>query len=116
MNTTKKQHEWKNFLKFFSEQNAGTPTRLGVFEPTGGVAADYWLECGLPFVGVDLDARGDTLTVQIMAGAITHEIKNAVKLSFQFTASGDEDGLDVLDTDGRMTILRFETVGISTSV
>lgn len=108
MNATKIQHEWTKNLKFFSEQNVGRPTRLGVFEPNSGVAADYWIECGLPLVGVDLDVRSDTPAVQIMAGSLTHEIKNAIKLSFQLTASGDEDGLDILDQSGRLTVLRFE--------
>lgn len=116
MNGTKNQHNWANQLKFFSEQNTGRATRLGVFEPSSGVAADYWIECGLPLIGVDLDMHGDVLAVQIMAGSLTHEIKNAVKLSYHLTASGDEDGLDVLDRDGQMTVLRFENSRTQTPV
>jgi len=108
MNRATVQHEWANFLRFFSEQNAGRSTRLCVFEPSRGVAADYWLECGLPLVGIDLDARDEAPSVQIMVGSLTHEIKNAVKLSCQFTTAGNEDGLDILDSNGRMTVLRFE--------
>ena len=109
MKAVERQHEWTKHLKFFSEQNAGRPTRLGVFEPSSGVAADYWIECGLPLFGVDMDIRGDAIGVQIKIGSLTHETKNVVKLSFQLTASGEEDGLDVLDADGRLTVLRFET-------
>ena len=109
MTATRSQHEWTKHLKFFSEQNSGRPTQLGVFEPSSGAAADYWIECGQPLFGVDLDMRGDTIAVQIRAGSLTHETKNVVKLSFQLTASGEEDGLDVLDADGRLTVLRFET-------
>jgi|CXWL01.1.fsa_nt_gi hypothetical protein len=108
MNAAKRQNEWTNFLKFFSEQNVGKPTRLGVFETNTSVVNDLWLECGLPLVGVDIDADGVTPAVQIMVGSLLHEIKNAVKLSCHLSASGDEDGLDVLDNYGRMTVLRFE--------
>jgi Family of unknown function (DUF5335) len=108
MNGQKPEHEWNKYLRFFSEQNEGRPTRLGVFEPNSGAAADYWLECGLPLVGVDLDTTGGALTLQIIAGSLTHEVKNAVKVTYQITAAGDEDGLDVLDADGRLTVLRFE--------
>ena len=116
MNAATRQHEWAKFLKFFSEQNAGRLTRLGIFEPNTYVVNDLWLECGLPLVCVDLDMHDDSLAVQIMVGSLTHEIKNVVKLSSHFTASDDEDGLDVLGGDGRLTVLRFEKNEPSPSV
>lgn len=108
MNATTRQHKWTSFLQFFNDQNRGRRTRLGVFEPNSGAPADYWLECGLPFVGIDLDTHTDMPTMQIMVGSLTHEVKNAIKINWQLTSSGDEDGLDVLGGDGRLTVFRFE--------
>ena len=48
MNAATTQHEWTKYLRFFAEQNAGRPTRLGVFEHDGNILNDYWLEDGLP--------------------------------------------------------------------
>lgn len=108
MKTAAKQHEWTKYLRFFSEQNAGRLTRLGVFERNGDVVTDYWLESGLPLKGIDMDTRGDRQSVQITVGNYTHEVKEAVKLVFQFSYAGDEDGIDVSDDNGRTTVLRFE--------
>lgn len=46
--------------------------------------------------------------MQFFLGPLTHEIKNVVKVSFHLTVRGDENGIDALDADGHMTILRFE--------
>lgn len=108
MKATTKQHEWAKYLRFFSEQNTGRLTRLGVFERNGDVVTDYWLESGLPLEGIDIDTRGERRSVQITVGNYTHEVKEAVKLVFHFSYNGDEDGIDVSDDNGRTTVLRFE--------
>ena len=108
MSTAKQEHEWKRALQFFSEENAQRPTRLGVFEPNRAAADDYWIECGLPLGGVDIEAHDGQLNMQLFVGTLDHAVKNVVKLSWQMTASGDEDGIDILDADGRTTVLRFE--------
>jgi hypothetical protein len=108
MNATKLQHDWDKYLEFYSAQNRGRPTRLGLFEPSSGAVSDYWIECGVPFAGINLSTDGNTPVVRIMVGTLTHEVRNVVKMSSHLTASGDEDGLDVLDADGRLTVLRFE--------
>lgn len=108
MNTAIQEHEWRKTLRFFNEQNSERPTRLGVFEPNREAAADYWLECGLPFRGIDIDPQPDRLNVQILVGSFEHEVDNAVKLSWHMTTTGDEDGLDIVDAAGRTTVLRFE--------
>ena len=41
--------------------NSGRLTGFGVFEPNTCVANDLWLECGLPLVGVNLDAHANML-------------------------------------------------------
>lgn len=111
MNTPKNIDQWAKFLKFFSEQNAGRPTRLGVFERHGNNVMDYWLESGLPLVGVDIDSHQDRATIQISLGALNHEISDATELKFLFSRVGDEDGLDVTDAEGRTAVLRFQVAG-----
>ena len=108
------QHEWAKFLKFFSEQNCGRPTRLGVFERQGDVVNDYWLENGLPLIAIDINTKPELPTIDITAGDLTHEIKDAVKLTFHFGLDGDEDGIDIATAKGQTTILRFETKGTRT--
>jgi hypothetical protein len=108
MSTAKQEHEWSRVLQFFSEQNSQRPTRLGIFEPNHTAAADYWIECGLPFNGIVVEAQSDRLDLQLIVGTLDHTVKNVVKVSWQMTASGDEDGIDILDADGRTTVLRFE--------
>lgn len=109
MKAANRQHEWAKFLKFFSEQNAGRPTRLGVFESDGDVVNDYWLENGLPLVGVDIDTKKEMPSVEITVGSFTHEVKDAVKLKFHFSLDGTEDGIDLSCANGQTTIMRFET-------
>src|SRR5687768_1998226 len=99
MNTAAKQHIWKNFLTFYGEQNSGRATRLGVFEGEN----DYWLENGLPLIGLDIDTHGEMPTVEIMLENFTHTIKNAQKLKINFSRNGSDDGLDITDAEGRTT-------------
>ena len=99
---------WVTFLKFYSEQNAGRPTRIGIFEPGHSAVTDYWVENGLPFVGVDLDDGHGAFSIRITAGSYTHEIKDVLRVSCYLSRNGDEDGLDVLDARFHVTLLRFE--------
>lgn len=111
MISTKNEHEWSKYIKFFNETNMGRKTRIGVFEPAHGSTTDYWLESGLAFSGIDLDAKGGTLDVQIRIGELTHVVYNAVKFAIRLSYTGDEDGIDVTDAENRTTVLRFETGG-----
>ena len=104
MNTDAKQHIWRNFLTVYGEQNSGRATRLGVFEGKN----DYWLENGLPLIGLDIDTCGEMPTVEIMLENFTHTIKNTQKLKMNFSRNGSDDGLDITDAEGTTTILRFE--------
>jgi hypothetical protein len=79
-----------------------------VFERNADVVTDYWLESGLPLIGIDIDTHDAPPSIRITVGNFTHEIRNAVKLAFKLGEAGDEDGVDVSDAAGRMTILRFE--------
>ena len=102
------QNNWTKFLKFYTEANAGRPTRLGVFEKNGDYTTDYWLEDGLPFVGIDADRDDGVRSVQIFAGQMTHSVPRAEKITFHLALSQMEDGFDVIDADGTLTMLRFE--------
>jgi len=104
MNLASRQLYWTNFLKDFGEQNRGRVSRLGVFEGEN----DYWLENGLPFTGIDVDTRRQMPTVEVMLAGFTHTVKNVRNVKVHLSLEGDEDGVDIADTEGRVTILRFE--------
>ena len=104
MEPTAKQPQWQEFLRFFGEKNEGRPTRLGVFENGN----DYWLEDGLPLVGVDLDPGKANASVQIMLGRYTHTIRAVSRVTFHLSSDGNSDGVDVTDADGKVAMLRFE--------
>ncbi|MDM7921437.1 MAG: DUF5335 family protein [Pyrinomonadaceae bacterium] len=104
MTDAKQQHQWASMLKFFSEQNFGRLTRLGVFE--GG--NDFWLESGLPLTGIDVDVHAGRQTVEIVLGDFTHITKDVKAVKFILSHTGEEDGVDVEDFDGKTTVLRFE--------
>lgn len=117
MNKTETQHNWSAFLKLFSQQNKLRPTRIGVFEGEPGAMTDYWLEDGLPLEGIDVDTRGsDAPSIEIMLGdsekpdsrRMTHTIAKTRFIRIVLSTSGESDGLDIENEDGRTTILRFE--------
>lgn len=105
---TAKESEVDRFLELFTAQNLGRSTRLGVFEVGMDAVTDYWLESGLPLVNIIFD-RGHRLPAcRITVGEITHVVLYAARLSLHFSLNGGEDGLDVVDQEGRTTVLRFE--------
>jgi len=106
-----KQHHWTKLLKFYGDQNKGRLTRVGVFE--GG--NDFWLEDGLPLAGLDVDVRGDVMTVEIVLGDqvkgtrhFAHAVRNARSLKLHLSPDQSGDGLDITDAEGKTLILRFE--------
>jgi hypothetical protein len=104
-NAAKKQFRWTNFLKYYSEQNQGRATRLGVFEK----GDDYWIEDGLPLLGIDIDSSGAIPSIEILLGEeLTHSIKDVKNITVNFSLDEVNDGLDITDTEGKTTILRFE--------
>ncbi len=108
MNAASTQHEWTKYTKFYTENNKGRLTRLGVFEKQGETVNDYWLESGLPFNGLDIDTHKDLPSVQISVGVLCHEVDQVVDIAFHLSASGDDDGVDIKSTNGTSTVLRFE--------
>lgn len=111
MSAPQTEHEWSKYLKFFSEQNLGRPTRLGVFEREGDNLTDYWLESGSQLLGVDLNTGREQMSVQILVGELAHLVDNPREIKFILSRSGEEDGIDITDVDARTTVLRFETAG-----
>jgi hypothetical protein len=108
MNSAKTQHCWESFLKFYSEQNKGRTTRLGVFEREGDVVTDYWIEDGLVLVGVDVDPDGELPAVEVMLEGYSHSITGVRSLNVHYAYQAEDDGLDIADEHGKTTILRFE--------
>jgi hypothetical protein len=101
------QSNWKSFLKKFAAVNEGKPTRLGFMEMHGDVANDYWIEEGLPLVGLDVYPSKGHFRVDIIFDNFTHSIDGATKL----VEVGSDDvnyGLDILDAEGNTAVLRFE--------
>ncbi len=108
MKSIRTQHRWDKFLKFYSDQYKGRRTRLGVFEQNDGVTNDFWVEDGLPILGVDLDSSGERPTVEVLLQGYSHSVVDARGLNVHFSLDGDEDGLDIIHENGTSTILRFE--------
>lgn len=108
MKAAKTQHNWTNFLKFYSEQNAGRKTRLGVFENNGEIVNDYWIEDGFPLNGIMVDLHGELPMIEILLGSYTYSADNARSIKIHFSLEGNEDGIDIVGNDGKTTVLRFE--------
>ncbi len=110
MKAVRTQHKWGTFLKFYSEQNAGRKTRLGVFEETGGNVNDYWIEDGLLLHGIDIDASAEPPVIEIILAGYSHVVSDARRLKVHYSLDEDEDGLDIVGGDGKTTVLRFENI------
>lgn len=108
MISAKTQHCWETFLKFYSEQNKGRKTRLGVFEREGNVVTDYWIEDGLPLLGIDIEPADGLPAIEVLLEGYSHSIDAARSLHVHFSHDAEEDGLDITDDHGKTTILRFE--------
>jgi hypothetical protein len=92
----------------FNSENAGRPTRLGVFEPANGGVNDYWLENGLPLRGVSFEEHNGRLTAEIMLDGFVHTVENAGRIELIYGSNEIDDGLNVIDSAGRTSVLRFE--------
>ena len=111
MNAAKMCHKWEKFIRVFDEENRGRISRLGMFESHSDVVDDYWIKGGEPFTGMKLDLSGDLPAVEITVGDYVHPVHKLTHVSFRFGISGEEDGVDITDANGRTTVLRFEPEG-----
>jgi hypothetical protein len=99
--------DWPTFLTDFTKRNHGRPTRLGVFEKADGAANDYWLEDGLPLTALDAYADHGSPCVDVLLNQFRHSVRNVVGL-VKHGSEEQENGLDILDAAGNVTIMRFE--------
>lgn len=108
MVATKLDKSWPALLAPFVKQNLTRPTRLGVFKPDSQGVTDYWIESGLPFIGLDVERRDVDVTVRIMLDKLSHEVNNVANIAIRISVNGDDEGFDVTERDGTVTMLRFE--------
>ena len=108
MNTGRKQHDWNDRVTSFNSENVGRKTRLGVFESSNGGFGDYWLENGLPLRGVTFEQHNGRMTAEILLDGFTHMIENANRIELIYGSDDTTDGLNVVDCNGRTSVLRFE--------
>lgn len=108
MNATKTKHNWATFLQFYSDQYKGRKTRLGFFENAGDVVQDYWIEDGMPLLGIEVALTDELPTIELMLNTYSHSVSNVRNLTIHLSLEGDEDGIDIIGNDGKTTILRFE--------
>lgn len=91
-------------LSFFAKENLGRTTRLGIFDG----ADDFWIESGQPLTAIVVDDRCELPSVELVLGDYTHTICDAMDMKIMLSHAGDEDGLNITDSKGATTILRFE--------
>lgn len=108
---------WQTNLTAFGERNDMRPTRLGVLGPNRELDSDFWLEDGLLLAGIALDmGRDGSPSVEIMLQApvgttknhMTHTVAGVKRVELE-TTDGRDQGLEIEDRNGAVTIMRFET-------
>jgi len=108
---------WQTNLTAFGERNNMRPTRLEVLGPSREIDSDFWLEDGLLLAGIGLDMDGDgSPSIEIMLQApvgttknhMTHTVDGVKRVELE-TTDGRDEGLEIEDGGGAITIMRFET-------
>lgn len=118
-----KRKDWLPFINEFSERNRLRVTRLEVIGNgyTGvsrqpSVEKDFWMEDGLPLVGIGLEpAPDDAPRVEIMLGSdsinppvhMTHTVEGARRVARTLGVDGRESELEIEGADGAVTILHL---------
>ena len=108
---------WQTNLTAFGERNNMRPTRVEVLGPDREMNSDFWLEDGLLLAGIDLDMDGDSSpNIEIMLQApvgttknhMTHTVAGVKRVELE-TTDGRDEGLELEDREGAITLMRFET-------
>lgn len=110
---------WQTNLKAFGERNNMRPTRLEVLGRNREMDSDFWLEDGLLLAGIDLDMDGSP-SIEIMLQApvgttknhMTHTVTGVKRVELE-TTDGRDEGLEIEDGEGAITIMRFETEALN---
>ena len=109
--------DWQTNLAEFGERNKMRSTRLEVLGAARDVESDFWLEDGLLLAGITLEMdrdRGPTVEIMLQApaaathGHMTHTIAGVKRLAMD-RANGPDEGLELEDNEGAVTIMRFES-------
>jgi hypothetical protein len=117
MRKTIEPSDWQRTLTDFGERNKMRATRLEVFGAAREVESDFWLEDGLLLAGITLEMdldRGATVEIMLKApaaathGHMTHTIAGMKRLAMD-RANGSDEGLELEDKEGAVTIMRFES-------
>jgi hypothetical protein len=120
MTKTARRVFWSECLDSFVRRHHQEATRLGVFERQHGKITDFWLEDGMILTGVSAETDSDgAVSAEIMLetprgtdnGHFTHSVRDVRSLRIILTPNGESDGLEIEDSNGATTILRFENFG-----
>lgn len=104
----KKEPTAAKFAEHCSDRWNGRLARIGVFERAGEAMNDYWIACGVPLQEISLRDENGRMVFGLRAGEYRHEIEEPRRISFHFSPSGEEDGIDVAETPERSFTVRFE--------
>ena len=108
---------WQARLAEFGKRNNLRPTRLEVLGSDREMESDFWLEDGLLLTGIEMDPDGDNgPSIEIMLEApteipqthMTHTVGQVRGIKMHTTGGFDEE-LEIEDSEGAITILRFES-------
>ncbi len=114
MSTEINHDQWTTFFDEFSKRNHSRPTRIEVFGEMGAQEA----ERHLPLNGVSVDENGSSAPrIEILLGGdspgdmqhLTHVVTRASSVFLKAGADGNDEALEVVDSDGAKTLLRFES-------
>ena len=117
MLTNVETNSWKGDLSAFSKRNYLRPTRLEVVGAGRNMESDFWLEDGLQLAGIDLETDGEHgASVEIMlqgskaksSNHMTHSIAGVKRIALN-TSDNQDEGLEIEDAEGSITILHFES-------
>ena len=117
MRTNIETSSWKSNLAAFGARNHLRPTRLEVLGPNRNVESDFWLEDGLLLAGIDLDTdaeQGPFVEIMLQASKktpashMTHSVSRVKRIALN-TSNTQDEGLEIEDGEGTVTIMHFES-------
>ncbi|HKO41817.1 MAG TPA: hypothetical protein VJU84_00895 [Pyrinomonadaceae bacterium] len=117
MRTNIENSSWNAKLAAFGTRNHLRPTRLEVLGADRNIDSDFWLEDGLLLAGIDLDTKGERgPSVEIMLRVsktpsldhMTHSVTEVKRIAVD-TDNSQDQGLEIEDAKGTITIMHFES-------